>query len=128
LNASTSLAPAILALCGVVLGGLITAGSNWWLALLREKVEQARLATAHKNEIKRAARLLRLELMVPMSIISYFSDTGVWYPQWHEGRSSGFWKEYAALMAQELPKEGWEALILAYTTLNSLVTNDKSTR
>jgi hypothetical protein len=58
----TAIIVALIGLGGVLVGGLITAGANWVLAVRREKVEAERDRQGRAIEVKRAVRLIAFEL------------------------------------------------------------------
>jgi hypothetical protein len=53
---------AIFGLVGVIVGGIITAGSSFVLAVRRERADRERDSRALAIEVKRAARLIDMEL------------------------------------------------------------------
>jgi hypothetical protein len=62
MDATTAITVACIGLFGVLIGGVITAGANFVLAIRREHVEAKRESHSHAIEVRRASRLIMIEL------------------------------------------------------------------
>lgn len=104
-------------LAGVLVGGLITAGSNWWLTDLKSKADEKKEQRARENERKRTVRLIYGELALIRSVLRMVVSHEEWSPEYEPQLSLAFWKHYAPALAAELNEEAWAAVLLAYTSV-----------
>ena len=102
---------AIFGLLGVFVGALITAGSNYYLALRHERVEREKDDHAHAIAVKRAARLIEQELGLAESVADVAIDTRRWADV---KLSTNAWQEYCPVIASELSTADWDAISSAF--------------
>jgi hypothetical protein len=62
MNATNAITVACIGLFGVLIGGAITAGANFVLAVRRERVEAKKDRLSRAIEVRRASRLIIMEL------------------------------------------------------------------
>ncbi len=99
---------AIFGLIGVIVGGLITAGTQLWNERLR-----------NRNEFQRAKRLIESELLNA----EYFMDTLVKtaefapYPNVDDVLPTSAWREYAPAVVSSLDDKLWKRLVMTYGNL-----------
>jgi hypothetical protein len=99
---------AIFGLIGVVLGGLITGGTQMFLEWRREQ-----------RAVRRAKRLVKGELLQASMILRYFANSKIW-PSSLDATSvlpTLAWQEHRAHLADVLNKDIWDQLVIAYSKL-----------
>jgi hypothetical protein len=99
-----------LVLVGVIVGGIITAGSSFVLAVRRERADRERDSRALAIEVKRAARLIDMELARVQAVATYAIDKRSWHDQ---NLSTEAWQKYGALIAPILSNEAWRDVLVA---------------
>ncbi len=97
---------AIFGLLGVLVGGLITSVSNYHLAVRRDRADQR----IHAIEVKRAARLIELELAVAHTVAKGIVEMGLFSDQ---PLSIESWQKWGPVLAPELSNADWDAVSLA---------------
>jgi hypothetical protein len=100
-------------LIGVLLGGAITAGANFILAVRRERVEEARARERINAERLLAARLIWTELQRARASLSHVARHKSWSDVHGHIRSES-WEKYGPTLASELPLESWRHLVASY--------------
>lgn len=78
---STAIIVAVVAFVSTVLGAIIGALTNYILAVRRERSERERDSRAHVTEVKRAARLIDLELLKAQSLAGVAMNKRYWIPE-----------------------------------------------
>jgi len=114
------IATALLGLAGVLIGGAITAGANYILAVRKERADEKKDTRTHQAEIRKALRLVIRELTVAVAHVQRTIETKVWFDQPLSQRA---WDTYAPVLAPDLPIKCWDAVMKAYyyfDTLNRL--------
>jgi hypothetical protein len=115
------IAPALIGLAGVLIGGVITAGANYVIAVRKERADEKKDARTHQAEIRKALRLVIRELTVAMAHVQMTIENQVWFAQPLSQRA---WDTYAPVLAPDLPVKCWDTVMQAYyyfDTLNRLV-------
>jgi hypothetical protein len=117
--ADATYVPALIGLLGVFVGGLITAGANFILTVRKERTDEAREAANREREVKRAARLVGLELAQAsdkwgLAIkLQAFLDAG-------EIIKTEVWDAHKTILAGHLPIEDWNALAEGFRTISQV--------
>src|SRR5437660_1510172 len=105
-DASTaSLLPAVIGLTGVLIGGLITAGANYILAIRKERHDLARETESKLTAVLVARRLVATELVTIRITMESSIDGGVWYRG--NKLSSQAWEEHRRTLAAGLDWYRW---------------------
>jgi hypothetical protein len=110
----TAIVVAVVAFVSTVLGATIGAVTNYVLAVRRERSERERDSQAHAVEVKRAARLIDLELLKAQSLAGVAMNKRYWIPEPDVVISSDAWQKYAVTIAAELTDEGWLIVARAF--------------
>src|ERR1019366_32748 len=108
---------AIFGLLGVLLGGLITAGSNYALAVRRERADRKRDDDAHAVDVKRAARLIELELAVAAAVVRAITETGIVREQLV---SAGAWQKWGRVVTPLLSTAEWQVVSTAIIAMEGI--------
>jgi hypothetical protein len=118
---STSLAPAVIGLVGVLVGGIIAAGTNYIVAIRKERADRAKEDNDRKLELNRAARMVWVELRVGSDALHLARTNLRWVPQ-DTGANvlSDSWDKYGAILAAAMPFEDWENVAAAYAGIHTL--------
>ena len=106
-------------LVGVIVGGGITAGSNWALERNRVGREEAKEGQRHDQELVRAARLVHEELYEAALMIELAINHYRWWPHPSRELSRKRWDEFAPVLAgaSQISTEDWSLLAFAYEAL-----------
>lgn len=105
---------AVFGLVGVLVGGLITAGIEWWSA----RREQARDAEERSRALRAACRLVAMELDGIKTAVVWAERADRW---WLEKQlPTQLWIEGRALLARELSPDEWRAVDVAYYSVEAL--------
>ena len=115
---STSITPAIIGLVGVLVGGIITAGSNYIVAIRKEHADQAREESDRKGELHRAARMIWVELNDADTAL-HLADSG-WTRDTSAHARADSWDKYGSSLASAMPFKEWESLAVAYDGIYTL--------
>jgi hypothetical protein len=110
--------PAFFGLVGVIVGGLITAGSNYYLDRQREQATRARDNLNYEIEIKRAARLIDEELYGAKASVESVIELRLWSPEMEPKTEA--WQEYGPIMAPRLSFDDWKALTIAVQAMKDV--------
>ncbi|SRR5258708_5455339 len=99
---------AIVGLIGVVLGGLLTGGTQMFLEWRRER-----------RAVRRAKRLVGGELLHATMIFRTLSTAKSWpyFPDVNSILPTTAWQEHSAHLADVLDEDLWNELVMTYTTL-----------
>lgn len=110
---------AIFGLVGVIVGGIITAGSSYLLDRRREQSDRQRDTHNRAIEVKRAARLIDDELARGRaSARMCVEKKRLWNPD--EQLLTGAWQQYGAVIAPELSDAAWLAVRVAIIAVYQL--------
>jgi hypothetical protein len=101
---------AVFGLVGVVLGGLLTAGTQLWLEHRRERRAISRAKRLVSGELLHAILILRTEADRSDGTWMFFDDAARVLP-------TTAWGEHRAHLAELVSEEVWERLVMAYAML-----------
>ena len=113
--------PAASGLLGVIVGGLITAGSSYLLDKRRERREREREEREAATELKRAARMLSANLLVFCGDMRSVLREKRWSVWKSSDYSPGAWVQYQTVLAPKLTNSAWKALIEAFLSINAFI-------
>jgi hypothetical protein len=113
-----SITPSIFGLVGVLVGGIITAGANYLLAVRKEKAEKAERSHVREAETKKAARIVDTEIEFALRVYRTILEKGKWPPQIIEVSFS--WDKYKETFALAVSNDAWAALVVAEFALARL--------
>jgi hypothetical protein len=104
-------------LLGVVIGGLITAGSNYLLDRRREFATRQSDERSQAVEIKRAARLIDVEILRAAAAVKIVLESRRWP---NASLTTDAFKKYGGLLAPVLPYQDWLTLVKAVLAIDSV--------
>src|SRR2546422_6635775 len=109
---NTAIIVAIVALVSTIVGATIGAATNYVLAVRRERADERRDSRDHAIEVKRAARLIDLELKLAQSL----ADISIEKRYWVEDAelSTEAWQKYRGTIAPDLSNQAWHAVTIAF--------------
>ena len=113
--------PAASGLLGVIVGGLITAGSSYVLDKRRERREREREEQQAATELKCAARILSANLQLFRSDVESVLKEKNWSSWTGSDYGPGAWLQYQTVLAPKLTKSAWDALNLALLSINGFI-------
>jgi hypothetical protein len=120
MDPATALTVAAISFIGVLVGGIITAGANFILAVRRERLEEKARERAIKIEVRRASRLILAELFTIQSVVSAalskHKQIGKYPPL--EIRS---WQAHKSVLAPIMSNEAWSNMEIAYASISLLI-------
>jgi hypothetical protein len=129
--AAATYAPALIGILGVMVGGAITAGANYALAVRKERADRIRDAANSEREVQRAARLVSLELAQAKSQWSLAIQYDVRFDA-EEIIKIEAWDAHKAILAEHLPLKDWNALAEGFQTISEwshlISTNNRSSK
>jgi hypothetical protein len=117
--ADATYVPALIGLLGVLVGSLITTGANFLQTVRKERTDEASEAANREREVKKAARLVGLELAQAsdkwgLAIkLQAFLDTD-------EIIKTEVWDAHKTILAEHLPIEDWNALAEGFRTISQV--------
>jgi hypothetical protein len=111
--------PAFFGLLGVIVGGIITAGSNYLLDRRRERAINQRDNRNYAIEIKRAARLIDAELLRARGAARMvIKDKRWWIPD--TKLKTEAWEKYSAVLAPVLSYSDWVAVMKGVLAIDDI--------
>lgn len=110
--------PAAFGLLGVIVGGLITAVSSYYLDLRRERTTNERDSRNYAIEIKRAARLIELELRVAQADVEAVIEQKTWLPKFQPKTEE--WQKHSSVIATALSSYDWAILTEAIVAIEGI--------
>jgi hypothetical protein len=113
---------AISGLVGVIVGGIITAVSNYLLYQKREKTERKRDRRKRVIEIKRASRLIDADLSWAQAAAKICVEKRHWWSAFSPPLSVEGWQQYRGIIAPELSNNAWVAVFVAVEAVHHLNT------
>jgi len=111
---------AIFGLVGVIVGGIITAGSNYLLDRRRERAVSQRDSRNYAIELKRASRLIDAELLRARAAADICVKDRHWWSQDVELTTEA-WQKYSGIIAPELSYTAWLAVMGAVLAVDDLM-------
>jgi len=114
-----NLTPAFFGLAGVIIGGIITAGSNYLLDRRRERAANQKDIRNLAIEIKRAARLIDAELIRARGAARMvIKDKRWWIPD--TKLRTDAWQTYSPILAPVLSYPDWVTVMKAVLAIDDL--------
>jgi len=113
---------AIFGLVGVIVGGGITAGSNYLLYQKRVQTERERESRNHAIEVKRASRLIDADLSRASAAARICVEERHWWSTDVPALTVEGWQQYRGIIAPELSNNDWLAVRLAVEAVDNLKT------
>jgi hypothetical protein len=113
--------PAVTALVGVLLGGGITAGTNFRLEAVRAKREKRASEQRDRQDARRSARLIAEELEYGRRLLTSAQERG--HYTWEPPRRvipAAAWTEYRADFALAASDEEWTTVAAAFADFDRL--------
>jgi hypothetical protein len=108
----TTLIPAIVGLLGVVVGAVITTGTNYVLAVRKERAEADQRERSRANKLKTAARLIANEFFTARAAARTLVEKKSWVPTEIKFPLDA-WQRDRDVIALELPLKDWNAVEIA---------------
>jgi hypothetical protein len=115
---NTGIIVAIVALLATIIGATIGAVTNYVLAERRERAERERDRLSHSIEVKRAARLIDMELARAESLAAIAIQKRYWVASVE--LSTEACQKYAGTVASDLSNSAWMALTLAFLAVEHI--------
>lgn len=115
-----TLLPAAFGLIGVIVGGLITAGSAFLLERRREKREREREQRIHDTEVRTAARLVELDVRLAHACAEISVKSLKWSPLPLEPLTWHHWDKYRATLASELSTVEWGVVVTCVEMISQM--------
>lgn len=112
--------PAAFGLIGVIVGGLITAGSAFLLEQRREARQQEKEQRTHDTELRTAARLVELDFRIARACVKNSVRDLEWCDHPREPLTCEHWDTYKAAFASELSLDDWVTLAISVVTISEL--------
>lgn len=109
--------PALFGLLGVIIGGIITAGANYLLDRRRELTANRRDERDHAIEVKRAARLIDIEILRVAASLKIVIDSKHWS---NAKPTTEAWQKYGAVIAPVLSYFDWLTVVKAIMAIDSI--------
>ena len=119
MDPTTAITVAGIGLVGVLIGGLITAGANFILAVRREWAEEAKEHRNDAREVARAARLVLQELISARSSAVGAAKTDNWR-RMDIGIKTDAWQKYGPTIAVALTLHEWQEVEMAYRIISEI--------
>lgn len=114
---------AIFGLIGVIVGGIITAGSNYLIESRRERAVMKRDSHNYTIEIKRAARLIADDLSRGIAAARICIDKRHWWSTDVRPLTIEGWQQNRGIVAAELSDDAWLAVRIAVEAVDNLNTS-----
>lgn len=111
---------AIFGLVGVVIGGLITAGSNFLIERRRDRLMAGRTRQKEIQELKQAARLVEAELRQAETSSSVSVSRKRWWPAEAGPLEKNSWAQYRGVLALHLSAEDWKCVATAFEFIHGI--------
>ena len=121
MDATTAITVALIGLVGVLVGGIITTGADWILAVRREKAGADRDRRNRAIEVKRAARMIGTELFVAMAAAQICVKKKYWWSA-DVPLKTEEWQRYSKVVAPDLSDTEWNAVVAAFMAVETLRT------
>jgi hypothetical protein len=112
--------PAASGLLGVILGGLITAVSTYFLDERRAAQERAREGRNEAIDVSRAARMITQDLDIALKVTEAALKKQTLAKLPSNITALANWRDNIRLVAAELSVDGWEKLTMAKLTIVTL--------
>src|ERR1700730_292628 len=120
MNATNAITVACIGLFGVLIGGAITAGANFVLAVRRERVEAKRDRLSRATEVRRASRLIIMELRAAETTATIYVEKRRWWVSSDIQLKTDSWQKYSDVIAPILSDAEWLAVSVAFIAIHQL--------
>ena len=117
-----TLSPAIFGLVGVIIGGLITSGTSYWLETRKDKREQEKESRIRAATLRQAARLVDEEFWLALGEIQLLVAKKRWAADSGLESMRVIWDEHKTILATELSTSVWRKVFMAHVMVKQLVT------
>jgi hypothetical protein len=121
MDAATAITVAAIGLLGVLIGGVITAGANFVLAVRRERVDARRDDRSHAIEVRRASRLIVFELLGAAATVKSCVEKRQWWVTPHIQLKTEAWQKYSDVIAPALSETEWFAVSKAFMEIEQIL-------
>jgi hypothetical protein len=111
---------AIFGLVGVLIGALITAGSNYLLERRRERAVSQREFRNYAIERKRAARLIDAELLRSQAAVRISIEQRHWWSEDVPQLLTDAWQKYGGIIARDLSDQAWLEVTVAIEAVDNI--------
>ena len=108
----TSITPALIGLLGVLVGAIISTGTNYLLAERKETAEAAKEKLSRAIELRTAARLIADELLTGRAAVTILIEKKRWVPA-EIKLPLDAWERDKRIIAREFSFDDWSAVRLA---------------
>jgi hypothetical protein len=114
----TAIIVAIVAFVSTILGASIGAFTTYSLAVRRERADRDKDNRAHATEVKRAARLIDVELTNAQTL----AEIAIKKKYWNVDAELPIeaWQKYGGTIAPDLSNQAWLAVMLAFQALKDI--------
>ena len=106
---------------GVVVGALITAGSNYVLVTRQENATAEKERQLDEIEIRRAARLIDADLALGEAVAAVCIENGISFPT-DRPLSTDAWRQYRHIMAVRLSTRDWMIVLRGVKAIDDIST------
>ena len=113
---------AIVALVSTIIGATIGAITNYTLAVRRERSDMERDKRNHAVEVKRAARLIDVELSRAEAAARICVEKGHWWSGDVAQLSTDAWQKHSGSIAPDLSDQAWLAVMVAIEAVDHIRT------
>jgi len=117
---STAIIVAIVAFVSTVLGASIGAVTNYILAVRRERSERDQDDRTRAIEIKRASRLIDLELAKAEALAKISLTKRYWVPNTDAELTTEAWQKHGGTVAPYLSDQAWNAVMVAFMAVEHI--------
>lgn len=111
---------AIIGLIGVLLGAAISAGTNFLLAIRRERRDREEQARIRAAELREACRLIALELTGLDRRIGEQLNKREWSHVDGTDAAIAVWKAMRSIIARNAPTKAWSDICVAFVHLDAV--------
>lgn len=115
---NTAIIVAIVALVATIIGATIGATTNYVLAERRERADRERDRRSHSIEVKRAARLIDMELALAESLAAIAIEKRYWVDS--AELSTEACQKLAGTVASDLSNPAWHAVTIAFLAVEHI--------
>ncbi len=115
---NTAILVAIVALVSTIVGATIGAATNYALAVRRERADRERDGRNHAIEVKRAARLIDIELSIAEALAALAIEKRYWVEDTE--LSTEACQKYCGTIAPDLSDLAWLSLTVAFVAIEHI--------
>lgn len=114
----TTIAPALIGLFGVLVGALVSTGTNYWLAERKDAAEASSERSKRSVELRVAARLVANEFLAVSAATRILIEKKRWVDESVKFSLDG-WDRHKGVFARELSFSDWAAVETAAQAVDS---------